>query len=361
MDIASLAPIGPADRSRTSLGWGIVGTGVIARHFAEDLARVPGCHLAGVSSRTMERAAQFAGLYGGVAYEGHDALLQDARVDAVYIATPNSSHFSMAWAAIESGKSVLVEKPLVVNVERAERLIGFARERNVFLMEGVWCRFLPAIRFVQQALDRGSIGTVRSVTGELAFQHPYDATDRFFDPLQGGGALLDLGCYLVSLSLMLLGRPDTVSGAWCAAPTGVDRTARLDLDFGGVPATLRCAFDNTGGNLFVIEGTRGALVLPSPFIGARQVLETGPVIGRTIRALGKSPFAARLFSKIARKLPLPGVRRHAFDFPGYGLQFEIEAATRAIQSGETAATLSPPDETLEVLKIIQTIRDLPCS
>lgn len=350
-----------ADRSGTSFGWGIIGTGVIAHSFAEGLRHVPDCHLASVSSRTMNNAAQFASHHGGTPYEGHDALLQDDRVNAVYVATPNVSHFSIAWAAIERGKSVLVEKPLVVGAHDAERLVAFARERNVFLAEGMWSRFLPAVRFVQQAVEQGRIGPVQSVTGELAFHHPYDPGNRLFDPLQGGGALLDLGCYLVSLSLMLLGHPDTVSGAWWAAPTGVDRKARLKLDFGGIPATLQCGFDHTGGNLLSIEGTRGFLFLTSPFIGARQVLETGRPVGQMIRAIGKVPLAARLLSKIAKRLPVPGVRRHAFDFPGYGLQFEIDAVTRAIQSGQKEAVLSPLDVSLEALGIIQKIREMPQS
>ncbi|WP_102326338.1 Gfo/Idh/MocA family protein [Komagataeibacter saccharivorans] len=90
----------------------------------------------------------------------------------------------------------------------------------------------------------------------------------FFDPAQGGGSLLDLGIYLISLSQFFLGEPDAVRGEWYSAPSGVDMGARMELTFGRIPASLNCAFDHTGGNLFIIEGSRRTLFLQSPFIGA---------------------------------------------------------------------------------------------
>ena len=359
MEPVSTRPSQSASPDRSSIGWGIVGTGTIARCFAEDLEYVAGAHLAGVSSRVLERAAQFVARHGGTAHESHEALLGDEKVDAVYIASPNTSHFAIAFAAIAAKKSVLVEKPLVATAEEAERLRAFAAEQNVFLMEGLWTRFLPAIGFVKNALQSATIGEIRRVKGELAFRHPYAPDNRFFDPAQGGGSLLDLGIYLISLSQFFLGEPDAVQGEWYSAPSGVDMGARMELTFGRIPASLNCAFDHTGGNLFIIEGSRRTLFLQSPFIGARQVLEAGPVMARVIETLCRNSILSRIFSKISRKIPVPGIRRHAFGFPGYGLQFEIEAATRAIRDGKTEVSTAPLSESIQTLRIIEKIRTLP--
>ncbi|WP_183481940.1 Gfo/Idh/MocA family protein [Komagataeibacter kakiaceti] len=345
----------------SSIGWGIVGTGTIAARFAEDIKYVAGARLAGVSSRSLDRATMFCAQHGGIAYENYTALLDDKNIDAVYIASPNTSHFSIAWEAIAANKSVLVEKPLVTTAEEAERLRAFAAERKVFLMEGVWTRFLPAIEFVKGAIRSGAIGELRSIRGELAFRHAYDPDNRFFDPAQGGGSLLDLGLYLVSLSIFLLGCPDTVTGKWHPAPTGVDMMADIELSFGGVPAFLQCGFDRTGGNWFRIKGSRGSLFLPSPFIGARCVFEAGPVMARIIGILCRNSVTARIFSKLTRKIPIPGVKRHFFDFQGYGLQFEIGAATKAIKEGRIEAPFAPLSESIETIHILEKIRSFPSS
>ncbi|MCE2574098.1 Gfo/Idh/MocA family protein [Komagataeibacter sp. FNDCR2] len=343
----------------SSVRWGIVGTGTIATRFAEDIKYVAGARLGGVSSRSLERATRFCAQYGGIAYEEYKSLINDENIDAVYIASPNMSHFQIAWDAIAANKSVLVEKPLVTTSEEAKRLCAFATERKVFLMEGVWTRFLPAIVFVKDALCAGAIGELRRVRGELAFRHAYTPDNRFFDPAKGGGSLLDLGLYLVSLSLFLLGHPDTVHGKWRGAPTGVDMAADIELSFGGIPAFLRCGFDRTGGNLFRIEGSRGSLFLLSPFIGARCVLESGPIVAKFIDMLCMNSVTARVFSKLARKIPIPGIKRYDFDFQGYGLQFEIEAATKAIKSGHMEVSFAPLSESIETIHILEKIRCLP--
>jgi predicted dehydrogenase len=175
------------------VGWGIVGTGKIAEHFAADLAHVDGAYVAAVTSRSFDKAADFAARHGGNAHAQLASLLCDEGVDAVYVASPNDSHFNAALAAISANKGVLVEKPLVTTLADAERLSALALERNIFLMEGMWTRFLPAIAFLRNAIQSGTIGEVLRLKGELAFLQPYDPDNRFFDPAKGGGALLDPG------------------------------------------------------------------------------------------------------------------------------------------------------------------------
>ncbi|WP_102326340.1 Gfo/Idh/MocA family protein [Komagataeibacter saccharivorans] len=153
MEPVSTRPSQSASPDRSSIGWGIVGTGTIARCFAEDLEYVSRRASCRCVFARIGTAAQFVARHGGTAHESHEALLGDEKVDAVYIASPNTSHFAIAFAAIAAKKSVLVEKPLVATAEEAERLRAFAAEQNVFLMEGLWTRFLPAIGFVKNAYN----------------------------------------------------------------------------------------------------------------------------------------------------------------------------------------------------------------
>lgn len=349
--------MGRFGREASSIGWGLVGAGAIAEHFAADLEYVTGAHLAAVTSRAFEKASGFAARHDAVAHADLASLLGDRTVDAVYVASPNDTHFSTTMAAIAAGKGVLVEKPLATTLADAERLSAAAIERNIFLMEGMWTRFLPAITFVREALRSAAIGKIRHVDGELAFFHRYDPDSRFFDAAKGGGALLDLGVYLISLSLALLGRPDTVDGDWRATPSGVDMAADIELTFGEARARLRCALDREGANLFVIEGTRGTLILQPPFIATRQVIDASGAAGRLLARLPNRPAIRRAVAKLTRTLPLPSVRRHGFDFPGYGLQFEIDAATRAISEGRTIVPHAPMEDTIETLRIVESIRD----
>ncbi|WP_258045660.1 Gfo/Idh/MocA family protein [Mesorhizobium sp. NBSH29] len=339
------------------MGWGLVGTGMIARHFTEDLRSVAGAHLAAVTSRSFDKAAAFGAAFDARAHADLDAMLRAPEVDAVYIATPNDTHFSTALAALSAGKGVVVEKPLAMSRTEAEQLASFATEQKLFLMEGMWTRFLPAMDFVREALRSGAIGKVRRIDGELAFRHLYDPGNRFFDAAQGGGALLDLGVYLISLSLALMGRAETVNGRWRAAPSGVDMAADIEMTFGTAQARLHCALDYEGANLFVIEGTHGSLVLQAPFIAARQVTKTLAMAGRGLARMPGGPTARRAMAKLSRLAPsVPGLRHQLFDFSGYGLQFEIAAATQALAQGHTQHPLMPMADTVETLRIIETIR-----
>lgn len=328
----------------------------MAEQFARDLARVEGARLIAVSSRSTEKAQAFARRHGNIsAYSSSSDLLADEDVDAVYVASPNDTHFDTAWAALAARKAVLVEKPLVATSAEASRLAQFAAKRKTFLMEAMWTRFLPAVVEMKRAVAAGAIGDVRRITSELAFHHPYAADSRFFSKERGGGSLLDLGVYGISLALHLMGKPKDIRGSWRAAPTGVDNSATVELAFaGGVEAHLVSALDRMGSNIFVIEGTCGTLILQPPFIGARMVLKCQGPARRLPLARGGS-FAARAIRKLARTVPLPGITRQAFPFEGYGLQFEIDAASAAIRAGHIEHPLSPLSDTIETLRIIETM------
>ncbi|MFC5585098.1 Gfo/Idh/MocA family protein [Nitratireductor kimnyeongensis] len=346
------------DKTVEPVRWGIVGTGTMADQFAEDLKLSDGAVLAAVSSRNSDKAKAFAVRHGSQisAHASYSGLLADQTVDAVYVATPNDTHFAAASAAIESGKGVLVEKPLVATSAEAARLAALAAERDVFLMEAMWTRFLPAITKAKTLIEEGAIGKVSSLQGMLAFHHPYDPESRFYSKERGGGAMLDLGVYGVSLSRLLMGDPVELSGEWQAAPTGVDRAASFTLRFkNDVVATLSCAFDHEGDNSFIIEGSRGVLVLPAPFIAARDVLECSTGFAARLATIPGRSASALAIRKLVSRLPLPGIRKHSFPYSGHGLQFEIEAASSAIRARKTSHPVMHPLDSARTLEIIETV------
>jgi Predicted dehydrogenases and related proteins len=336
------------------VSWGIVSTGTIAGHFAEGLRHAGNARLHAVVSRDAARAEAFAAAHGAArAYGSLDAFLADPGIEAVYVAAPNHAHVDMARAALEAGKAVLVEKPLATSSREAEDLAALADARGLFLMEGLWTRFLPAFGLVRDRLAEGAIGDVRSVSGELCFRHAYDPASRLFDPAAAGGVLLDLGVYGISILRHLLGAPETVEAAVGRAPSGVDSRASLAFSYkGGVRAGIRVSFEEDGANLLILRGTGGDLVVQAPFIGARSVLEIHGGLGALARMPGAG-FLARAARKAARSGRLPGIVRHDCDFPGYGLQFEIAAASAAIRDGATGHPLSPLADTIATLKVIE--------
>ena len=221
-----------------TLRWGVAGPGRIAHGIARDLSVVEGCELVAVGSRSLARAEAFAaehaasGPPGGVrAHGGYRELVADPEVDVVYIATPHRQHAAIARAALAAGKAVLVEKAFTCTVAGAQGVVDVARKHGVFAMEAMWTRFIPLVVRMRELIADGAIGEVRAVHADLGVVKAVDPADRLWDPAQGGGALLDLGVYPVSLAQMVLGTPDSVQVRGTVGPTGVEQDAALLLGY----------------------------------------------------------------------------------------------------------------------------------
>lgn len=313
--------------SADEITWGIVGPGRIAQKVVQDFAHVPGARAIGAASRSLDRAQAFADDHGlDRAYGSYAEIIADPGVDVLYIATPHPQHHAVALAAIEAGKAVLVEKTFTATVQGAEEIAAAARARRVFAMEAMWTRFQPAVVEARRLISDGAIGEVRQVQADLGVDRPYDETDRLFDPAQGGGALLDLGVYLVSFAQYFLGVPDRVEVVGSLAPTGVDWEVGLLFGYAdGRAAGLLGSLRHHTPGAARIQGTEGWIEVPPRFHHPHRIV---------LRRPGREP------EEIVRP-PL-----------GDGYSHELIEVTECVRAGRTESAVMPLDDTLAVQRIL---------
>ena len=217
--------------------WGILGTGNIASKFARTVNAMgeEGESLAAVGSRSIEKARAFAERSGiAKAYGSYEELLSDDEVDAVYIATPNSLHEENTLACIGARKHVLCEKPFTTNAEAAERLYKLADERGVFLMEGLWTRFLPLYGRILDIVSDRRYGELRHARCEYGFTAAGARRERKFRSDLGGGALLDIGIYNLGFLNMIMGsNPESFDSFVRMNEFGTDEFSALQLVYPG--------------------------------------------------------------------------------------------------------------------------------
>jgi predicted dehydrogenase len=253
--------------------WGILGTGKIARAFATALRDVPDAVLAGVASRSRARADAFgAEFHAGAAHDSYEALAASDDIDLVYVATPHPQHVGNALLALNAGKGVLCEKPFTMNLIQAEQVVALARAKNLFLMEAMWTRFMPALAEVKRLIAVGEIGSVHQVVADFGFTATFGPEHRVFNPALGGGALLDLGIYPLSIAASLLGPVASVKAQAEMGPTGVDvQTAFTLKHAGGGMSACSCSFQARTPGELTVSGSRGHIRMNTMFHRARSI------------------------------------------------------------------------------------------
>ena len=249
-----------------TLGWGILGTGGIAKRFAADLNSV-GRNLVAVGSRSADTAASFATANAvGRAYGSYDDLVADPDVDVIYVATPHPWHAAHAELALRNGKHVLVEKPFALNTEQARHVQGVATERGLFAMEAMRTRFLPHTVRIHELIRDGALGRIHTFTADHTRELDSNPRGRLWNPDLGGGALLDLGIYPLSFASDLLGSPSHVEATATMTSTGVDLDTSVTLDYAnGARAHLHTAMNTNGSNRASILGDRARIEIAPLF------------------------------------------------------------------------------------------------
>jgi predicted dehydrogenase len=251
------------------LRWGILGTGNIARQFADGLiGTARRSEVRAVGSRTAAAAQAFAQPREVAAAHGsYDAVLADAGVDAVYISLPNALHHEWTLKALKAGKHVLCEKPFALNAAQAREMFDAARKAGRVLVEAFMYRSHPLTHAVIDAVRGGEVGDVRLIRTSFCYKTSrIDGNVRFDRPL-GGGSLVDVGCYCINFSRLIAGEePTAVTAAAHMHERGVDDLVVATMKFpSGVAASFTCGMSVHADNTAYVCGTDGYIEVPIPW------------------------------------------------------------------------------------------------
>lgn len=315
-----------------TIRWGILATGAIAHKFADALTVLTDAELVAVGSRAQHTADAFGDEFAiPRRHDSYQALAEDPEVDAIYVSTPHPMHHDHTLLCLNAGKPVLCEKPFALNAREAESMIQCARDRGLFLMEAMWSRYLPAIAQVRQWLADDAIGEVRNLMADFGFRANFNPEGRLLNPELGGGALLDIGVYIVSLASMVYGeQPSRVAALADIGTTGVDEQTTMAFRYGsGAMAALACAVRTDTPRAVSILGTKGNIHIPAPWFDTRTA---------TLNVDGDAPVTARP------------------DRVENGFKYEIEEAGRCLRQGLLESPALPLDETLAIIRTLDTVR-----
>ncbi|MRW94703.1 gfo/Idh/MocA family oxidoreductase [Duganella sp. FT80W] len=314
--------------------WGILGTGKIAKAFATALRDTPDATLAAVASRSVDSATTFGQEYGAERFHGsYQALADDPEVDVIYIGTPHPMHHENALMCLNGGKAVLVEKSFTMNRRQAEDIINLARAKNLFVMEAMWTRFMPAVAEAKRIVDSGEIGKPAHVSADFGFTSDAGPEHRLFAPELGGGALLDLGIYPLSMASFFLGDVTGVTAQAEMTATGVDMQTAFTLKHaGGGISSCGCSLRSRTPTELTISGEKGFVRLQDRFHNTDSISVT--LVSGTERS--------------ERTIALPK--------SGNGYTHEAQEVGRCLRAGLIESPVMPHAETLAIMGTLDAIR-----
>ncbi|MBM3145777.1 MAG: Gfo/Idh/MocA family oxidoreductase [Chloroflexi bacterium] len=311
--------------------WAILATGEVAKNMVQALHSSEHAEVVAVASRTQKRADAFGSEWNiPKCYGDYQAVAEDSEVDVVYIATPHNLHYENMQMCLQAGKHVLCEKAFTLNARQAEACINLARQKGLFLMEAMWMRFFPAMAQVRNWLQQGLLGEIRLVQADFCFQLPYDPQHRLYNLELGGGALLDLGIYPLSLTVMVLGFPHSMLSHAHISQTGADELDTILLNYDqGASASLSCSMRLYKPREAFIVGTHGYTKVHNIFFRPDRL---------TLHLHGQEPLTS--------------------DHPiaGNGYIYEVEEVHSCLRAKITESPLMPLDETLGLMRLMDSLR-----
>ena len=312
------------------LNVGILGCGAIAATMANTVRKTKGFCMYAAASRNLDKATGFAKRNGvRKAYGSYEELLQDKKVDLVYIATPHSEHFEHAKLCISYGKPCLVEKAFTVNEAQAREVFRLAKEKNVFITEAIWTRYMPFVRTMKEVLASGVIGKPVCLSANLGYA--IRGKERMVEPALAGGSLLDLGVYPLNFASMMFGDDLLRVEASCTYTSKhLDEQDNLTLIYkDGRMAALTATMLGTTDRKGTIVGTEGYLVIDNINNFERMTVYDGK------------------YKKIASY-------KRPRQITGY--EYELQACRMALENGWLECPEMTHDETIRMMRICDVIR-----
>lgn len=308
----------------------ILGAGNIAEKMASTVIHMPQIIPYGIASRDIARSKDFAKKYNFMkAFGSYEEMLQDPEIDLVYVATPHSHHYRHSMMCLQHGKHVLCEKSFTTNAAQAEKLIEFARSKNLVIAEAIWTRYLPMSRTINEIIDSGAIGNIRLLTADLGYIVTHK--ERIADPALAGGALLDVGVYPLNFASMVLGDKITKSSSICTfTDTGVDASGNITLCFeGGVIAVLHFSVIAQTNRQGVIYGDKGSIVVEN--INNPELINV-----------------FNLDREVVATYPAPKQIT--------GFEYQVESIINTIEKGLIECPEMPHSEIIRIMKLMDSFR-----
>ena len=317
---------------KNNFKWGIIGTGGIAGEFANDLSYLNNHTVAAVGSRKLSTAQQFASKYPDcVGYASYSELVADPNLDGIYIATPNNFHVEHTLLALDAGKPVLCEKPFAINTSEVELMVKTATQNQLTLIEAMWTRFLPHIEIVRKIINSNVLGNIHTLQADHGQRLSESNKPRLWDPALGGGALLDLGIYVVSFAHLILGVPDKITAKSNFTDKGVDEQTSAIFEYkNGAQAILNTTLRNSTPCRAVISGVNGWLEIDRTFY---------------------NPAAMRVVLNDGTKTEYPN------NYKGHGLREQAIEFSRCVGSKLIESPLMPHEESIGVMRSMDKIRE----
>jgi len=315
--------------------WGILGTGRIAKIFAADLQLAEGCELVAVASRNQSGADEFAEKFPvKFRHSSYEELAQNPEVDVIYIATPHNLHYENTLLCLNNNKAVLCEKPFAINTRQSLEMINLAMEKKLFLMEALWTKFHPHYIKMQEMIQQGLLGEIRSVLANFGFKPLAPVNPRLFEPEMGGGTMMDIGIYNVFMAMSILGKPDHIDAVMTPAPTGVDEQCAVLFRYkNGAMAQLFSTFSSNLATDMDICGSEGRIRLTSKFYEPSATIE---------------------FYKGREEKQIIPVEKET----GTGYQYEARHVNECLRNGLTESPVIPFAETIERMETLDKIRHI---
>ena len=310
--------------------WGIIGLGKIANKFAADLLLSKASTLYGVASRDTNKSKDFYEKYKAVRYyNSYEELANEPEIDIIYIATPHSFHFENTMMCLKKNKVVLCEKPIGINSEQVKAVFEEAKSRNLFLMEAIWTRFIPATEKLIELLNNNAIGDVLFIRADFGFKANYDLKNRIYNKDLGGGSLLDIGIYPIYLSLLLLGIPTDIKAMARMTKTKVDGYCSMQFNYmNDAKASLESTIEANTPTTAYIYGSKGQIELHSPFHHTQKItiLKNGEKEVLTVK------------------------------YKGNGYLYEIEEVNKCLLNKATESLKVPPSLSIDLMSVIDRVK-----
>ena len=316
--------------SDQKIRWGILGCGNIAGKFSQALNSLDDAEIVAAASRSLEKVKEFASTYGiASTYGSYQEMVADPEVDVVYVSTPHNFHKEHSLLCLNGGKPVLCEKPFALNSREAMEVIQLARSKDLFLMEAMWTRYLPAIRKLKGWLNEGLIGEIRLVKADFGIRRPLGPEHRLFNPNLAGGALLDLGIYPISFAYHVMEQePIEVTSLATIGPTGVDEESAYLFKYkSGAMAILSSGSmveTDCKGEIF---GTKGFITVPDFWKAEKISISIGD-----------------------------SEEHHELAHHSNGMEYEAQEVMDCLRQGKTESELMPLDETIQIISCLDKMR-----